>query len=272
MNDILTYQQLKNNDVALLRYIMQLSELALTRYTWLNLPPSVDPRALELYLLENGNCLFFEDDVMGFLALPSMNSGSFNVYNIPNKRVAIAPNGYQNELNETNSILIFNNYLMSPSMPTIVDFANRLWEYDRTIDVNIHAQKTPILMQCDQTQLLSVKNLYAKYDGNAPVIYTNKKFEEKPINVIRTDAPFVADKVGKSREDLWKQALEFIGIKVGTNKRERMTDDEIRSNAMICDSILKSGLMSRKNAVKQINEMFNLNIDVIATGLESEEE
>lgn len=267
MSEILTYQQLKNNDVALMRYITQLSELALSRYEWKNLPPSVDPRALELYLLEHGNCLFFEDEVLGFLALPSLNTGNLSVYNIPNKRTAIAPNGYQKQLSENDSVLIFNNYLLTSTIPTILDFANRLWEYDRTIDVNIHAQKTPILLQCEQTQLLSVKNLYAKYDGNAPVIYTNKKFEETPIKVINTNAPFVADKVGKSRDELWKQALEFLGIKVASSKRERMTDDEIRNNAMICDSVLKSGLMSRQNAVRKINEMFSLNIEVVASGL-----
>ena len=72
-------------------YYDRLLEMSLSRYEWLNLPESVDARFLELTLFKNGLALFFDDDVLGMLALPVIIGGPFNVYKIPIRRRAFTP-------------------------------------------------------------------------------------------------------------------------------------------------------------------------------------
>lgn len=50
-------------------------------------------------------------------------------------------------------------------------FALRLYEAERTADVNIKAQKTPVLLLMDEKQRLTMENIYSQYEGNKPVIF-----------------------------------------------------------------------------------------------------
>lgn len=67
-------------------YIYQynrIKELAISRFKWNNLPDTVDERFLELTLFEQGMAVFFNDDVMGYLALTTMIGGMLDVYRNP---------------------------------------------------------------------------------------------------------------------------------------------------------------------------------------------
>ena len=93
-------------------YYNRLKELAMSMFEWKNLPDTCDERFLELALFEQGKAIFFEDDVMGYLALRCTVSGGFNVYNVPIRRRAYAVNGYHKQLEEKDSVIIYNNYLI----------------------------------------------------------------------------------------------------------------------------------------------------------------
>ena len=95
-------------------------------FEWKNLPETVDPRFLELTLFAKGQAVFFKDDVMGYLALPVAINGTWNVYNIPKSRRPYATNGYQNILNDKNSVIIYNNYTHTNSMLDVEMFSRRL--------------------------------------------------------------------------------------------------------------------------------------------------
>ena len=123
------------NNASYLMYYDRLKELAISMFEYKNLPDTVDQRFLELVLFEQGQAVFFKDEVMGYLTLRNARSGPFDVYGIPTKRRAYAVNGYQNDdLDESNSVIIWNNYLHSCSAPIIRNYAERLWELDRIID------------------------------------------------------------------------------------------------------------------------------------------
>ena len=148
------------NNRTYLQYYNRLTELAISMFEWQNLPETIDQRFLEMCLFCDGMCVFFQDEVLGYLSLQCMIGGKLNVYRIPMERRAYATNGYQRELDGTNSVIIFNNYLHTNSMLDVEMFSKRLYNLDRAIDVNANAQKTPVLIQCDETQRLTMKNLY----------------------------------------------------------------------------------------------------------------
>ena len=79
-------------------------------FEWRNLPDTVDPRFLELTLFANGMAVFFKDED-DYLALQCVISGPLDVYRIPTRRRAYAVNGFNRELDNKNSVIIYNNML-----------------------------------------------------------------------------------------------------------------------------------------------------------------
>lgn len=249
------------NNRTYLQYYNRLTELAISMFEWQNLPKTVDQRFLEMCLFGDGMCVFFQDEVLGYLSLQCMIGGNLNVYRIPAERRAYATNGYQRELDETNSVIIFNNYLHTNSMLDVEMFSKRLYNLDRAIDVNANAQKTPVLIQCDESQRLTMKNLYMQYDGNAPFIFGTKGLDTSGLKVLQTGAPYVADKLYELKTQIWNEALTYLGISnINVVKKERMITDEVTRNQGGTVASRYSRLESRRQACKQINEMFGLNI------------
>ncbi len=249
------------NNRTYLQYYNRLTELAISMFEWQNLPETVDQRFLEMCLFSDGMCVFFQDEVLGYLSLQCMIGGKLNVYRIPMERKAYATNGYQRELDGTNSIIIFNNYLHTNSMLDVEMFSKRLYNLDRAIDVNANAQKTPVLIQCDESQRLTMKNLYKQYEGNEPFIFGSKGLDANGLKVLQTGAPYVADKLYELKTQIWNEALTYLGISnINVVKKERMITDEVTRNQGGTVASRYSRLESRRQACKQINEMFGLNI------------
>lgn len=253
----------KLNDVTFMDYYYRLHELVINMFEWRNLPPTVDERFLELTLSEYGFAVYFRDEFLGDLALTVMLGGPLNVYRIPVYRRAYANNGYQRDLDPENSVLIFNNYLRQPSMMTIILYARRLYEIERTIEVNVKAQKTPVALLCEESQRLTFENLYRDYNGNKPVIFGTKNLDLDNIKTVKTDAPYVADKLNILKRQIWNEALTFCGIEnSNTEKKERLVTDEITSNLGGVQAQRFVMLNARRQAAKQINAMFGTNIEV----------
>lgn len=249
------------NNRTYLQYYNRLTELAISMFEWQNLPETIDQRFLEMCLFSDGMCIFFQDEVLGYLSLQCMIGGKLNVYRIPMERRAYATNGYQRELDETNSVIIFNNYLHTNSMLDVEMFSKRLYNLDRAIDVNANAQKTPVLIQCDESQRLTMKNLYKQYEGNEPFIFGSKGLDANGLKVLQTGAPYVADKLYELKAQIWNEALTYLGISnINVVKKERMITDEVTRNQGGTVASRYSRLESRRQACKQINEMFGLDI------------
>lgn len=251
------------NNRTYMMYYNRLTELAISMFEWNNLPDTVDPRFLELVLFDKGYAVFFKDEVLGELALPSANQGKLDIYGIPKKRRAYASNGYNRELTDENSVLIYNNYLHTNSKLEIEMFARRLYNLDRIVDVNANAQKTPVLIQCAETERLTMKNLYMQYDGNQPFIFGTSDLNPKGLTVLKTDAPYVADQIYQLKTQIWNEALTYLGISnTNVTKKERMISDEVIRNQGGVIASRYSRLQARREAVEKINAMFGLNIEV----------
>ena len=137
-------------------------------------------------------------------------------------------------------------------------FALRLYEAERTADVNIKAQKTPVLLLMDEKQRLTMENIYSQYDGNKPVIFGDKySLGENVIKAINTQAPFIADKIIDYKKEIWNEALTFLGINnIMVDKKERLITDEANSNNELINRNLPGYLAPREDAGRQFNEKF----------------
>lgn len=251
------------NQRTYLQYVDRLTELSISMYDWKNLPNTIDARFLELALFNDGMAVFFKDEVMGYLGLQVMIGGALDVYRIPITRTAFAQNGYQMKLDQSNSVIIFNNMLHTNSILDVQEMSKRLYEIQRTIDVNVIQQKTPKIVTCSENQRLVMKNLYAQYIGNEPFIFGDKNLDLSGIKTLDTTSPYVADKLYELKTQYWNEALTYLGISnVNTVKKERMITDEVQRNLGGTIASRYSRLFMRQQACEQINKMFGLNISV----------
>lgn len=247
-------------------YIDRLTELSISMFEWVNLPDTVDERFLEMTLFTNGCAVYFNDEVLGNLALPVAINGQWNVYKIPIRRRAYSVNGYQNgDLTIGNSVMIYNNMIRTNSVRAVRMYARRLWDLDRSIDVNARAQKTPVLIQGTEQQRLTLINAYKELDGNSPVIMADKDIDLRngPISCINTEAPYVADKLYQLKTEIWNEALTYLGISnLNIQKKERLVADEVTRNMGGTIASRYSRLQMRRKAAEEINDMFGTDIEV----------
>lgn len=252
------------NNATYIQYFNRLVELSVSMFEWQGLPETVDPRYLELHLFQNGSMVYFRDEVMGDLCLDCIANGQFDVYGNPISRRAYSSyNQYQKTLNESDSVIIWNNYLRQPSVLDVKMFAKRLYNLDRIIDVNANAQKTPVLLQGTEKQRLTLVNLYKEFDGNAPFIFGDKNLDLNSLRAISTNAPYVADKLYQLKTQIWNEALTYLGISnLNIQKKERMITDEVQRYQGGTIASRYSRLEARREAVDKINRMFGTDISV----------
>lgn len=242
----------------------RLLNIAIASIKWRNMPPEIDVRFLEKTLCEKGMAVFFKEDIVNqYIALTCTVGGNWNIYNIPNERRAYATNGYQKQLNASDSVLIFNNYERTSMVQDLKYYAYKLYNIYRTFDINMHAQKTPILILAEEDMKLTMENLYAQYDGNKPVIKGYKsQINPDAVKVLKTDAPYLCDKLMMAANQVWADALAYMGvIFTGNIKAERVITGEMEATTGLALVNREVRISARKQSTDMINRMFGLDLE-----------
>ncbi|MBR2651926.1 hypothetical protein IKD56_00805 [bacterium] len=249
-------------------YISAFEKVARSIFEWVNLPSSMNEEWLERSLYYYGMASLLKDEDFGFINTNCTSNGDINIYGLPTKLNCFSY-GYSeirnlytglpsNDLNDNEAVLVRNNWDSLPTVNSMRLFALRLYEAERICDVNIKAQKTPVVIIADDKSRLTMLNLYKNYDGNSPFIFGDKnQLSPESIRAIKTDAPFVADKIMDYKKEIWNEALTFLGINnIALEKKERLIKDEANSNNELINLNLQSYLAPRQIACKQFNEKF----------------
>lgn len=249
-------------------YLERMKKIALSMFEWVNLPDTMNSRYLEMCLYYKGQAALLYDEDYGFINTQAADSGYINIYGLPTKincysysynkmRELYVPN--TNLPAEEECILVMNNYQRVPTAATISLYAERLCEAQRACDTNVKAQKTPILLLTDKNQELTLRNMYAQYDGNAPVIFGDRNLlADRPIDSINTNAEFVANDIREYMQGIWNDFLCFIGINNLSEKKERLITTEANTNNELVNLNMQSYLIPRKQACKEFNDKFGL--------------
>lgn len=244
-----------------IKYRDNLMQLGMAMFDWQNLPKTCDERYIEKVEYFKGATVFFKDEDIGYLCLPVIFNGPFDVMDEPVRRVAYSRSGYRKELDKDNSVIIWNNYLRKPSCLTVNHYARRLADLENAIDVNCKAQKTPVLVRCNENQRLTLVNMYEQYEGNYPFIFGERDLDMKSLSAINTGAPFVADKMFQIKMQIWNEALTELGISnISYQKKERLVSDEVIRNMGGTIASRYSRITMRRLACEKIKNMFGLDI------------
>lgn len=265
------------NDSTYIDYLNRFKRIALSIFEWVNLPKSMNARYLELCLYYTGQAAFLKDKDYGFINTKAAANGYVNIYGLPTKincfsysyqsirtlYTGLNPNlsDKQFEYQKNNeAILVMNNWDRLPTAGSMELFAWRLYNAERTCDVNLNAQRTPLLLAVDEKQRLMMENLYNQYNGNQPFIFGDKnQINETSIKAINTLAPYVVDKISDYKKEIWNEALTYLGINnIAVKKKERLTENETNENNELVNLNLFAMLEPRKQACREFNEKYGL--------------
>lgn len=258
------------NDQTYIDYLERMKKICLSMFEW-QLPPSMNARFLEMCLFYNGQAALLYSDDYGYINTMAADGGYINIYGLPTEL-----NCYSYRFNERRSlytvdtgeekgkecILVMNNYERIPTTASISLFAYRLAEAQRTVDVNIKAHRTPILLTTDQKQYFTLKKMYDQYDGNTPAIFADKNLiSPDALKAIKTEAPLIINDIMDYKREIWNEFLTFMGLQNLSEKKERLISNEVDSNNELINMNLQALLIPRKDACKQFNEKYGLSGD-----------
>lgn len=249
-------------------YLGRMKKICLSMFEWKNLPPSMNARFLEMCLYYNGQAAMLYDENYGYMNTMAADGGYINIYGLPTEVQCYSFRFNQRrslftltsgEEKDKECILVMNNYERIPTQSTVILFAKRLAEAQRTADVNIQAQRTPILIATDQKQYFTLKKMYEEYDGNTPAIFADKNLiDPNSLKAIKTEAPFIAQNIMDYKREIWNEFLTTMGISNLSEKRERMISNEVDSNNELINLNLQALLAPRKEACQLFNEKYGL--------------
>lgn len=201
-------------------YMKRLKRICISRIKWKNLPQSMNEIFLENTLYHYGKAVILFDENLNFINTKAITSNHYNIYNLPTDIECESYNyhthrklytGNTGNKKSEECILVQNDYDMNATIDTMELFCWRLTNCDRICDINLFAQKTPIILIADEKQRFTIEQILLKYQGNTPVIIGDKnQLLKDTIQTIKTDAPFVIDKIMEYKKQIWNEALTFL--------------------------------------------------------------
>ena len=263
-------------------YLDRMTKICLSMFEWENLPETMDARYIERCLFFDGKAALLKTNEYGAINTRACTNGFINIYGLPSALNCYTEgNVYRSDRKVFNglvdmsdenfnfndyAVLVlnqYNDYDMKPTAFTIRLFAERLYLAQRVCDININAQKTPIILLGSDQQKLTLENLYTEYDGNKPIIYGDKDIiTNEAFKAIKVDAPFVTDKVTEYKKQIWNEFLSFIGVNtIDVEKKERLIKGEASSNNEYINFNLQSYLIPRQKAADEFSKLLGLTGD-----------
>lgn len=243
----------------------KLMNLAIVRYEWKNLPAEIEPIFVERSLFYNSIGAFLVDDETGTPCFFNTNlTGNIDIYDFPEIRQMYASNGYWQDYGKENSVIVRDNPTMFPMCIATAMYAERLDNLWKTIDINIFAQRTPVVLASTQETRLSYEILSEKYASYVPIIKVNDTLDLDKFKAINLNAPYVSDKLQDQIRYTIAQYLTDCGYNNNAQqKKERLVSSETQGNNGEIEGSRNVGLISRKRCADQCNKLFGWNIDVV---------
>ena len=244
-------------------YFRTLKMLSTVMYKWEGIPNTIPNRFIENSLFYHGKLAFFYDEEFGYMVTKCNQQGELNIYDEPIAYNCYGSNGYSKNKNAEDVVIIRNNFDEIPTRELIELFCIRLTQLERTMDINIDQQKTPTIILCEESQRLTLRNLYMQREENEPIIFGNKALDLKGVTSLKTDSPFVADKLNDLKNKKMIECLDMLGINnANTQKKERLNTEEVNSNNQLLNLRSDISLAARELACIEIFEKFGIDITV----------
>lgn len=243
----------------------RLERVALSVIRWDNLPNGLDPILMERYLFYRGNVALYYDDILGqYVGLPISGEFAWDVNSMPTEYEVVGFKGYHRRLTASESVIIWNDPQLSPSVGMTAIQATRLTNTLRTSDMHLEAQKIGKIVKVPETKkrgiekiLDRVKNFHL-YTIASPALPELKD----AVQVLDTELEYIGEKLDNHYSFLWHDALTYYGLTSITDKKSGVGQYEMEAEQSMSDANRRAMLATRETGIKKFNEMFGTNVKV----------
>ena len=240
--------------------------LSLNMFRWEGLPQTIESRHIENSLFNYGLCLIVNDDDLGFISVPCNYGAYMNVNNVPTEVITCGFNYIKTfdyiRKDKNKCQLILNNDLAIGNEQYIFDYAQRMFEVENCIRVNINQQKFPWFVNTTPNNKKTMETMFEKVMNGEPYILGSKD-QIGSVEVLTLNTPYIADKLNQYKYELEREVLSFHGLNNNFEKKERLLVDEVNSNNDFIDRNVELMYRQRQLACEEMNKKFGWNVKVI---------
>lgn len=235
----------------------------------------------EIFLLKNGQCVWFDDTVTGQVhCLPMVMDSTINMYGKPSAWYPV-PVGWNDTLTPTakdsamarirntrldaTTSVIMRNDLFGGNDESFIDaMVDELVDNTLTMNQLQLLAKSPFVFNVSEDNMLSAKNFFLALSSDRPAIFTNS-MGDKPVPVLETTQVKIDPALFELFDRFECQILEYLGFPcVPITKRAQQTVSEVQSNDAKIYARRQEKWNQRQKACDRINELFGLNLRCIS--------
>lgn len=259
-------EQFGNENLHMLDFANQCFQV----FKWNNVPEEIPTRNIEMQLFWHGKIAFIKDDVYGYFMLPFAYCEGLDAYGNYRKLEIISKdnnNLLNNKVYEIgkNCVVVRDNYLEVPPVNYARYYALKIAELFRVREKNNNYLKLPFIFSStgdrgkDSKNLFEIQNIM-NADNNEIAVISDafnmlQFFDLKP--------QYFGAEIQQQIKDLKNEFYTWCGLKhLPIEKRERMIVDEVNIEDEIKNINVSKRHDPREEAVKEINKLFGLNIEV----------
>lgn len=243
-------------------YVKMLFRKAMSVYVFDGIPENWDYDYFISNLLAQG-FITITDTALGVLPLRCGVSG-INVFNHPTDVIIANPVlGNLHRKIDINCALVKISYDYRGIMDICYRYAALLSDCDSAISVNLMNSKVTFIGLVESKQQAnSMKLMYDKITAGEPAVFVKgSQINSDTILYNHVKENFVAGDIQLLKRKIMAEFLTEIGVNnANTDKRERLTDNEVEANDTEIQLNASYWLENIKEGVKVANKMFGLDI------------
>lgn len=218
------------------------------------------------YVLEKifvNGYICISDTAAGILPLECGISG-INVYNHPTTCIIANPvlGNFEKTIDET-CALVKLQYNYTGIMDIIAHYATKLSECDASIAVNLMNSKVAFIgLVGSKQQAQSMKLMYDKIAQGEPAVFVRgDQINADNILYNHVKENYIASEVQRLKRQIMSEFLTEIGVNnANTDKRERLTDNEVEVNDHEIQLNSAYWLEQMREGFDKANELFGLSV------------
>lgn len=256
-----------------------LLSVLMSAFKWENLPDTIRPEYIELYLNLYGQCALAPDRNGDLIVTMLNRGGAPDAYGLGTTPIISTLNGYTETYNEVindvmygndgrRGVIIYNNDVKTPNSFLRI-FSGLLTEAVESFFQNIiHSRYNPVFVASTDLIKKAIENSMSDIIAGKPVVIVadnimneiegQRAFETVPLTDV--DKQEKIQFISKTIDDLLRWFLSFYGQAVqGNGKLAQQTVDEVNGTTSASFILPENGFRCRQKAIDLINKTFGFN-------------
>lgn len=255
-------------------HIRQLTEMCANRFKWTGLPDNVDVRFMEMVLFRYGLVVFYKEDAelygnKAYMALQGAPSGMLDMMDRPLTYSLYGGPTYKGkrDVRADECVPIWANYTRYPDVETVMIYASKLAEIDRSLEINAKSARRSKVVAVNETQRLSINNMIRQIDEGNPVIEVNGQpggYDPGMVQAFDLGVePEMLERLHIYRTRIYGEVMTMLGVdNANQDKKERMVSSEVDANNGSVMAMRAVNLNARQQAAKAISQKYGLKVTV----------